>query len=152
MERDIVRKIGIGLTAALFIAAVAAPAIASKPLAGGSDNIVGGHKITICHATSSAATHQFWEVITVDVASSGGLKKLQGHVGHSAFSALSEPNNRGRFDVIPSFTYANLSFDGASDAGSGDLDGDGADDWDEWADLNPEDAAACEGEDTNGTS
>ena len=29
MERDIVRKIGIGLTAALFIAAVAAPALAT---------------------------------------------------------------------------------------------------------------------------
>jgi hypothetical protein len=136
-----VRRLGIGLTAALFIAAVAAPALASKPLDGGSDNIVGGHKITICHATSSAATHQFWEAITVDVASSGGLKKVQGHVGHTG-----DPNNRGRMDVIPSFTYGLDTYSGWSDAGNGDLDGDSESDWAEWATLNPEDAAACIGE------
>ena len=79
------RKIGIGLTTAVLIAAFAAPAWASKPLSAppNSGNIESGHKITICHATSSSNPVQYWEIITVDVASSGGRKKIEGHVGHS---------------------------------------------------------------------
>lgn len=135
------RKIGIGLTAALFMATVAAPAIASKPLDNQASPVESGHKVTICHATSSAATHQFWEAITVDVATTGGRNRLNGHVGHT-----DEPNNRGRLDVIPGFTYGDYDpYLGASNPGSGDLDDDGMLDWEEWAALNSEDAAACMG-------
>ena len=111
MERDIVRRIGIGLTAALFIAAVAAPTLASKPATPNS-GLVGDHKVTICHATSSDTNP--WLVITVDIASSGGRNKLIGHLEHAK-----DPNKQGgRGDVIPPFSYPGFDdFLGAGDPG-----------------------------------
>jgi len=120
---------------------VAVPALASKPLPEQSDPIESGHKITICHATSSAATHQFWEVITVDVASSGGngINKALGHVRHIDEDYAKK---NGRLDVIPEFDYGDHHFDGNSDPGS-------QIEWDEWSALseeNGEAALACVGE------
>jgi hypothetical protein len=141
-----VRRIGIGLAAALLIGAIAAPAMASKPLGSppNSDNVESGHKITICHATSSSNPVQFWEVITVDVASSGGRNKLEGHQGHTE-----DANNRGRFDVIPEFTYGPDTYIGNSNPGTGDIDEDGTPDWEEWQEADPENGASavlCVGE------
>ncbi len=102
-------KIGIGLTAALFVAAVAAPATATKP---SEPDVVGdGHKVTICHATSSSRIEHGWIEITVDIASSGGLDKVMGHKEH----ALGRPNNRGRTDVIPRFWYEGQPWGGFGD-------------------------------------
>ena len=92
-----------------------------------------GHKVTICHATSSSNPAQYWELITVDVASSGGRHKLEGHVGH-----LQKTRKDGRLDVIPSFTYDGVPFV---------PDGNGPGNGDQWADfvaLQPE-AADCLG-------
>ena len=129
------RRLGIGLSVVILAAALTGPALASKPLPGEEPPVDNGHKVTICHATSSSNPKQFWEAITVDVASSGGRHKLAGHVGHAE-----DANNRGRLDVIPEFTYGGLTFDGNGDPG------DWAD-WDEWAaDPENEDAAlACLG-------
>jgi hypothetical protein len=132
------RRIGISLTAVILAAALAWPALASKPLSGQQPPVEGGHKITICHATSSSHPAQFWEAIRVDVASSGGRHKLAGHVGHTA-----DPNERGRMDAIPAFTYGGVTFVGASDPGIGDLDQDGMADWAEWQAADPSNAVAA---------
>jgi hypothetical protein len=99
-ERIIVRRIGIGLTAALLGASLAAPAAASKPQSP-TPGLEGGHRVTICHATSSSNPDNYWIVITVDIASSGGRNKFEGHYQHA-----NEPNKKdGRGDAIPSFAY-----------------------------------------------
>jgi hypothetical protein len=99
------RKIGYGVLSALLVASMATTASASKPLDGQSPPVEAGHKVTICHATSSATVARSWRIITVDVASSGGRQKLRGHVRH-----LQHPKRDGRLDVIPSFTYGGDTF------------------------------------------
>jgi hypothetical protein len=133
-----VRRLGIGLSVIILAAALTGPALASKPLPGQEPPVENGHKVTICHATSSSNPSQFWEAISVDVASSGGRHKLAGHVGHAE-----DANNRGRLDVIPRFTYDGVTFDGNDDPGIGDRDQDGVADWDEWQAADPEFAAAA---------
>jgi hypothetical protein len=121
----------------ILAAALTGPALASKPLPGEDPPVENGHKVTICHATSSSNPKQFWEAITVDVASSGGRHKLAGHVGHAE-----DANNRGRLDVIPEFTYDGVLFAGHSDPGNGA-------DWAAWQAADPENAiaaGACEGD------
>ena len=75
------RRLGIGLTAALLIAAVAAPALATQPDP--------EHKQWICHRTLSDTTP--WVVIEVDYAtwSEGGLPD-QGN-GHQRRHQKSRP-------------------------------------------------------------
>ena len=98
------RTIPIALAAASLVAAMAAPALATRPT---DPDVVGdGHRVTICHATSSNNPDHYWNEISVDIASSGGLTKLMGHREH----ALGEPNNRGRTDVIPAFTYDGVGY------------------------------------------
>jgi hypothetical protein len=92
MERDIVRKIGIGLTAALLIAAVAAPALATPPQSDGF------HKVTICHALPDSASHDY-NVITVDIASSGYVKG-----GHYVAPGDNSKHAEGG-DIIPPYDY-----------------------------------------------
>jgi hypothetical protein len=83
----------------LLVGALAAPAAASKP--SDSPDLEGGHRVTICHATSSSNPANFWHVITVDIASSGGRDKLMGHLEHAR-----EPNKKDeRGDAIPQFSY-----------------------------------------------
>jgi hypothetical protein len=126
----IMRRMTIGMTAAVLVAALAAPAGASKPVAD-TEGLEGGHKVTICHATSSSNPDNFWHVITVDIASSGGRNKLRGHLEHA-----NDPNKKdGRGDAIPAFTYpgfepfpgAGLEQDGlpAECGGDGDDGGEG---------------------------
>jgi hypothetical protein len=133
-----VPRIASGLTAAILVAAMAGPTLASKPLPGQQPPVEAGHKVTICHATSSSHPAQFWEAISVDVASSGGRHKLAGHVGHTA-----DANNRGRLDVIPAFTYGGIAFAGNGNGGAGDLDQDGILDWDAWQAADPSNAEAA---------
>jgi hypothetical protein len=99
------RKIGYALMAAVLVASLAAPASASKPLPDQAPPVERGHKVTICHATSSVKVSRFWRIITVDVASSGGRQKLRGHVRH-----LEDAKRDGRMDVIPTFTYGGDTF------------------------------------------
>jgi len=138
-----VRRLVIGLTAALLIGAVAVPALASKPLLEQDPPVEYGHKITICHATSASVSNpaQWWEIITVDVASSGGngINKALGHVRHIDEDYAKK---NGRLDVIPEFDYGDHHFDGNSNPGS-------QSEWDEWSKLseeNGEAALACVGE------
>jgi hypothetical protein len=100
-----VKKIGYGLVSALLVASMATPASASKPLPGQGPPVERGHKVTICHATSSVNVARYWRIITVDVASSGGRQKLRGHVRH-----LEAAKRGGRLDVIPTFTYGGDTF------------------------------------------
>lgn len=107
------RKIMIGLSGVLLVASVAAPAAASKPRQP-TEGLEAGHKVTICHRTSSTKTAKAYRVITVDIASSGGRRKLMGHLRHTL-----ELNNRGRADFIPGFTYPGYPpFAGASHEGA----------------------------------
>ena len=78
------RRIGIGLTAAVLIAALAAPAWATPP------DSAGNHKVIVCHATSSESNP--YVQIEVDLASAGnrGLKKIMGHYEHAM-----DPNKNG---------------------------------------------------------
>lgn len=126
------KKLSAGLAAGLLVATMATTALASKPLPDQGDPIVAGHKVSICHATSSSNPKQYWEVITVDVASSGGRNKLRGHVGHTE-----NAKKGGRLDVIPAFTYDGVTFDGASDPGNSEQ-------WEAFVALDPE-AEACQG-------
>jgi hypothetical protein len=83
----------------LLVGSLAAPAAASKP--SDSPDLEGGHRVTICHATSSSNPDNYWQVITVDIASSGGRNKLMGHLEHAR-----EPNKKdGRGDAIPPYSY-----------------------------------------------
>jgi hypothetical protein len=97
----------IGFTAGFLIAVLAVPAVATEP-SDDSSGLQGGHMVTICHATSSDDPADFWQVITVDIASSGGPNKLNGHLEHA-----SDPNKRdGRGDAIPEFSYGGQSYGG----------------------------------------
>ena len=108
------RKVGIGLTAALLAASLAAPAAATKP-SEDTDNLSGGHRVTICHATSSSNPDNYWLVITVDIASSGDFNKLMGHLEHA-----NDPNKKdGRGDAIPPFSYGDWDFLGAGQGQDG---------------------------------
>lgn len=129
---SILRRIGIGVSALILAGAFASPALASKPLPGQPSPVESGHKITICHRTSSNNPGNYWLAITVDVASSGGLNKLEGHDGHTTSA-----NNRGRLDVIPAFTYGSDSYAGASDPGNWG-------DWYDWINSSSDNAAAAE--------
>jgi hypothetical protein len=110
-----VRRIRIGLTAAVLVTALAAPAWASKPQ-DGTEGLSGGHKVTICHATSSSNPDNYWHEITVDIASSGGRNKLMGHLEHA-----NDPNKKdGRGDAIPPFSYPGFDpFPGVGQGQSG---------------------------------
>jgi hypothetical protein len=116
---------------------MATTALASQPLPDQGDPVVSGHKVTMCHATSSSNPKEYWEVITVDVASSGGRSKLRGHVGHTE-----DPKQDGRLDVIPGFTYDDISFGGATDPGNDDQ-------WEAFLEQNRE-AEACGGDSGSG--
>jgi hypothetical protein len=105
------RRISIALlTVALVVPATTA--LASKPL-DEAPPVEAGHKITICHATSSGQTRNYWRIITVDVASSGGRQKLRGHVRHTEHA-----KRAGRLDVIPAFSYGGIGFAGRTDPGN----------------------------------
>ena len=127
------KKCSAGLVAGVFVATMATTAFASTPLLDQDEPVVSGHKVSICHATSSSNPEQHWEVITVDVASSGGRNKLRGHVGHTE-----DPKKDGRLDVIPAFTHDGIDFDGSSDPGNDAQ-------WEAFLALNPY-AEASEGE------
>lgn len=105
------RKISIALLTVAF-AATGTTALASKPL-DEAPPIQAGHKITICHATSSSRPKRYWRIITVDVASSGGRQKLRGHVHHAEHA-----KKAGRLDVVPAFSYDGVGFDGRVDPGN----------------------------------
>ncbi len=96
------RKILVGLSAALLLAAVAAPVAATKPLPIQEDSpatdALAGHKVTVCHATSSLKNPYVF--VVVDIASSGGLDKVMGHRMH-----VEELNKKGWADAISAFTY-----------------------------------------------
>ena len=125
-------RLGIGLTAALLIAGVAAPALATPPT---DPDVVGdGHKVKICHATSSSHLVQYWEIITVDIASSGGWNKFQGHLEH-----IENDKKLGRTDVIPEFKYGTETFGPYGDSGN-------LTQWDEWLDATDDEGLACLGQ------
>jgi hypothetical protein len=121
-----------GLAAGVLTATMGATAFASAPLPDQDSPVESGHKVSICHATSSSNPAQYWEVITVDVASTGGRNKLRAHIVHTG-----DPKQDGRLDVIPTFTYDGVTFDGASDPGN-------AEQWDAFVEASGG-AAACEG-------
>lgn len=106
------RRISIALlTVALVVPA--STALASKPL-DEAPPVEAGHKISICHATSSSQPRNYWRIITVDIASSGGRQKMRGHVHHSEHA-----KRAGRLDVIPAFSYGGVGFAGRTDPGNG---------------------------------
>ena len=128
------RKVSIGLAAAVLVVSMATTALASKPLDGQDPPVESGHKITICHATSSSKPARYWRIISVDVASSGGRNKLRGHVRH-----VENAKKDGRLDLIPEFTYGGATYAGAGDPGNSEQ-------WDAFLALNPR-GSACRAED-----
>ena len=58
-----------------------------------AQNDDGDHKVLVCHATSSA-TNRYVGVV-VDIASTGGLNKLMGHMRH-----VTHPNKKNGPDYI----------------------------------------------------
>ena len=85
-----------------------------------------GHKITICHATSSE-THPYTSP-TVDIASAGYPDGDNGHAGHTGpvWYPGAKADGVDWGDIIPAYTQGNFSFPGLNwdDAGKAIYDND----------------------------
>jgi hypothetical protein len=113
-----VRRTITALSGALLAASLALPVAATPPGDGGGA-LEDGHKVTICHRTSSSDPVNGWVIISVDISSAGGLRTLANHLHHT-----DDLNNRGRSDYIPAYEYEGASFGPYFDEGSPTPDAD----------------------------
>jgi hypothetical protein len=103
---------GAAAAAGLLLAAV--PAEAKKPDADGM------HKVTICHRTN-AETNPY-VLITVDVASlDGGEKSDHRHHMGPVFEEGMKDAHEKWGDVIPTFTYDGVTYEGNWSGGDGEI-------------------------------